>query len=109
MQPRVTCAPTTAALSLYSTASQSVIGPCLTHAPARPPPPASLALQTRHSKIEGFFGPGIRAIITPLEGTLLEVALISDGSAAGGLKDDEEVLPPLMPGLAPRVAKKKEA
>lgn len=45
-------------------------------------------------------------MITPLEGNQVDVALISDGSAAGGVKDDEEVLPPLMPGLAPRVVKK---
>lgn len=62
--------------------------------------------ETRLPKIESFFGPGIKATITPLEGTNLEVALVSDGSAAGGVKEDEEVLPPLMPGLAPRVVKK---
>lgn len=63
--------------------------------------------QSRLQKIESFFGPGIKAIITPQnEGKEIDVALISDGSAAGGVKEDEEVLPPLMPGLAPRVVKK---
>jgi hypothetical protein len=80
------------------------------HCPASPsgasrltPPPAP---QSRTSKFESFFGPGIRATLTELEGGV-DVALISDGSAAGGIAEDQEVLPPLMPGLAPRVVKKQ--
>lgn len=65
------------------------------------------ALQSRSSKFEAFFGPGIRVTLTTVEGGV-DVALISDGSAAGGIADDQEVLPPLMPGLAPRVVKKTE-
>jgi hypothetical protein len=62
--------------------------------------------QTRAVKFESFFGPGIRAKLTQIE-TGVDVALISDGTAAGGIAEDQEVLPPLMPGLAPRVVKKK--
>ena len=65
------------------------------------------APQSRTSKFESFFGPGIRVTLTELEGGVgVDVALISDGSAAGGIAEDQEVLPPLMPGLAPRVVKK---
>ena len=63
--------------------------------------------QSRTSKFESFFGPGVRAVLTPTESGV-DVALISDGSAAGGIASDEEVLPPLMPGLAPRVVKKSK-
>lgn len=61
--------------------------------------------QSRASKFTTFFGPGVTSTLTVTEKGV-DVALISDGSAAGGLSDDEEVLPPLMPGLPPRVAKK---
>ena len=61
--------------------------------------------QSRVSKFESFFGPGVRAKLTEITGGV-DVALISDGSAAGGITEDQEVLPPLMPGLAPRVVKK---
>ena len=57
--------------------------------------------ETRLSKFATFFGPGVSAVLNPTS-TGFDVALISDGSAAGGLANDEEVLPPLMPGLAPR-------
>ena len=63
------------------------------------------AVQSRAVKFESFFGPGIRVMLTQTEGGV-DVALISDGSAAGGIAEDQEVLPPLMPGLAPRVVKK---
>jgi hypothetical protein len=63
--------------------------------------------QTRASKFESFFGPGVRAVLTATEAGV-DVALISDGSVAGGVASDEEVLPPLMPGLAPRVVKKSK-
>ncbi len=70
-------------------------------------PPRSAAAQTRASKFESFFGPGVRAVLVATsEG--VDVALVSDGTVAGGLTSNEEVLPPLMPGLAPRVVKKKE-
>jgi hypothetical protein len=49
----------------------------------------------------------VRAVLTATEAGV-DVALISDGSVAGGVATDEEVLPPLMPGLAPRVVKKKK-
>ena len=58
--------------------------------------------QTRRSKFESFFGPGVSAVLIPSEKGV-DVALISDGSAAGGISDDMEMLPPLMPGLQPRV------
>lgn len=67
---------------------------------ARPASP-----QSRAAKFESFFGPGVRAQLTKTAAGV-DVALISDGSAAGGVAEDEEVLPPLMPGLAPRVVKK---
>lgn len=63
--------------------------------------------ETRASKFESFFGPGVRAVLTATEAGV-DVALISDGSVAGGVASDEEVLPPLMPGLAPRVVKKSK-
>jgi hypothetical protein len=61
--------------------------------------------QSRRAKFESFFGPGVSAVLTQTENGV-DVSLISDGSQAGGLADDEEVLPPLMPGLPPRVVKK---
>ena len=80
-----------------------------------PPPPAQRwpalthesfrSSQSRRAKFESFFGPGVSAVLTQTENGV-DVSLISDGSQAGGLADDEEVLPPLMPGLPPRVVKK---
>ncbi len=61
--------------------------------------------QTRQPKFESFFGPGVRALLTQTEAGV-DVVLVSDGTAAAGVASDEEVLPPLMPGLAPRVVKK---
>lgn len=61
--------------------------------------------QSRRAKFESFFGPGVSAVLTQTDKGV-DVCLISDGSQAGGLAEDEEVLPPLMPGLAPRVVKK---
>ena len=63
--------------------------------------------QSRQAKFESFFGPGVSAVLTKTENGV-DVSLISDGSQAGGLANDEEVLPPLMPGLAPRVVKKEQ-
>lgn len=63
--------------------------------------------ESRVSKFTSFFGPGVTAVLTQTEKGC-DVALISDGSAAGGIQNDEEVLPPLMPGLAPRVVKKQK-
>lgn len=57
----------------------------------------------RKDTIQTFFGPGIKAEIEPREGGV-EVALICDGSGAGrGEAQQQEVLPPLMPGLPARV------
>jgi hypothetical protein len=75
-----------------------------------PPPLDSPAVhaQTRAAKFESFFGPGVRAVLSATtEG--VDVALISDGTVSGGASSnsDEEVLPPLMPGLAPRVVKRE--
>jgi Protein of unknown function (DUF2854) len=57
----------------------------------------------RKDTIQTFFGPGIKAEIEPREGGV-EVALICDGSGAGrGETQQQEVLPPLMPGLPARV------
>jgi hypothetical protein len=50
----------------------------------------------------------VRAVLSATtEG--VDVALISDGTVSGGASSnsDEEVLPPLMPGLAPRVVKRE--
>lgn len=80
-----------------------------------------LESQTRVSKFDSFFGPGVVSnLVQTSDG--VDVQLISDGTSAGGLKvrpfphvsliadvsiqSDEEVLPPLLPGLAPRVVKK---
>lgn len=79
-------------------------GASVAHA-ARSHHDSRIAAQTRAVKFESFFGPGIRAKLTQIE-TGVDVALISDGTAAGGIAEDQEVLPPLMPGLAPRVVKK---
>lgn len=80
--------------------------PWLTLAPslavASPPVPV---LQTRAAKFDSFFGPGVACGLTQTEDGV-DVALVSDGSAAGGIRTDEEVLPPLMPGLAPRVRRR---
>eukprot|EP00884_Botryococcus_braunii_P011606 jgi/Botrbrau1/20446/Bobra.145_2s0010.1 len=57
----------------------------------------------RKDTIQTFFGPGIKAEIDPREGGV-EVALLCDGSGAGrGEAQQQEVLPPLMPGLPARV------
>lgn len=56
----------------------------------------------RIEKFQSFFGPGIKARLE-MKDTGTDIALISDGTGAG--KSDVEkkdVLPPLMPGLAPR-------
>jgi len=63
----------------------------------------------RLGKITGFFGPGVVAAVTPLEGTKVEVALITTGSGGGGELEDMEVLPPLMPGLPARYVKRGTA
>ena len=81
---------------------------CTVMSPNAASPPPSICyshLQSRQPKFQSFFGPGVRAVLSTTE-TGVDVALISDGSEAGGAASDEEVLPPLMPGLAPRVVKK---
>ena len=45
--------------------------------------------QTRQPKIEGFFGPGVTAVIVPGSDDKLDVLLISDGTAAAGVAEDE--------------------
>ena len=56
----------------------------------------------RQGKFQTFFGPGIVAEMNPVPGGM-DVALITDGSGQGkGGKEQEEVLPPLMPGMPAR-------
>lgn len=56
----------------------------------------------RQEKFQTFFGPGITAEIKSEEGNA-DVALMSDGSGDGiSGEDKKDVLPPLLPGLAPR-------
>lgn len=63
--------------------------------------------ETRLDKIQSFFGPGITASLDKTERGV-DVALTTDGSGAGrGGGQQQEVLPPLMPGLAPRVVNKQ--
>ena len=63
----------------------------------------------RLGKITGFFGPGVVAAATQLEGSKVEIALITTGSGGGGEMEDMEVLPPLMPGLPARYVKRGTA
>lgn len=64
--------------------------------------------ETRVDKIQTFFGPGITATVEKT-GAGVDVVLRSDGSGAGrGGGQQQEVLPPLMPGLAPRVVNKQQ-
>ncbi len=64
--------------------------------------------ETRLDKIQTFFGPGITATVEKTDAGV-DVALRSDGSGAGrGGGQQQEVLPPLMPGLAPRVVNKQQ-
>lgn len=57
----------------------------------------------RKDTIQTFFGPGIVADIKERPGGV-EVALVCDGTGAGrGKQQEQEVLPPLMPGLPARV------
>ena len=63
--------------------------------------------ETRLDKIQSFFGPGITATLDKVDQGV-DVALTADGSGAGrGGGQQQEVLPPLMPGLAPRVVNKQ--
>lgn len=58
--------------------------------------------QERQPKFQSFFGPGILAEVESKEGSA-EVALICDGSGSGiSGEEKKDVLPPLLPGLAPR-------
>ena len=66
------------------------------------------AAQSRAPKFAAFFGPGVRAVLTATAAGV-DVALVADGSVVGSgpaSEEDVDVLPPLMPGLAPRVVKK---
>jgi hypothetical protein len=66
----------------------------------------------RREKIQAFFGPGVTCGITEVGEGKVEVELVSAGSDAsgpGGMMDDMEVLPPLMPGLPPRYVKRGTA
>jgi len=62
---------------------------------------------SRQPKIEGFFGPGVKAVLTKTDaGT--DVALISTGDS-GTIPDEDdlwEILPPLQPGLPARRVRK---
>ena len=69
--------------------------------------PALLPAQTRQPKIQSFFGPGVSALVVKDGESNVSVSLVSDGTVAGGVAPDEEVLIPLLPGLPPRVVKKK--
>jgi hypothetical protein len=62
----------------------------------------------KNEKFQSFFGPGISAV-TQATDKGKSIALISDGSGQGMKGEDKEVLPPLMPGLAPRVVEKDAA
>jgi len=62
---------------------------------------ASLVPQSRQSKFTSFFGPGVSAVLTQTEKGV-DVALLSDGSAGGQAEEQDDVLPPLMPGLPAR-------
>ena len=56
----------------------------------------------RQPKLQGFFGPGIVAVLKPTEQGM-DVSLVCDGSGAGrGGGEQKDVLPPLMPGLKAR-------
>ncbi|KAK3273746.1 hypothetical protein CYMTET_18030 [Cymbomonas tetramitiformis] len=62
--------------------------------------------ESRQPKIQGFFGPGVTALIAGIEEGV-EVYLISEGTDAGAYDEDEwEILPPLQPGQPPRRVKK---
>ena len=45
--------------------------------------------QSRQSKVQGFFGPGVSAVIVEQADNAVQVSLISDGTAAGAIADDE--------------------
>ena len=63
---------------------------------------ASACRRRRLDKIQGFFGPGIVALLCPTEQGQ-DVALVCDGSGRGrGGDAKKDVLPPLMPGMKPR-------
>lgn len=64
------------------------------------------AWEGKREKFETFFGPGIKATTTETKRGM-DVALISDGSGAGMGGEEKEVLPPLMPGMAPRTREKE--
>lgn len=58
--------------------------------------------EQRQPKLQGFFGPGIIATLSPTEQGM-DVNLVVDGSGAGrGGGEKKDVLPPLMPGLPAR-------
>ena len=58
--------------------------------------------ETKLPKFQSFFGPGILAELTMRE-TGADIELISDGTGAGKTSTERrDVLPPLLPGLAPR-------
>lgn len=61
----------------------------------------------RQDKIQTFFGPGVQAEIQKTEKGV-DVYLMSDGSGAGrGGKAQQDVMPPLMPGLKARQNKQQ--
>lgn len=64
----------------------------------------------RVAKITSFFGPGVIAYATKMNGDehKVEIALITTGTG-GGEMQDMEVLPPLAPGLPPRYVKRGTA
>lgn len=79
--------------------------------PALPPEPGHRtllpavvwsALRCRQPKLQGFFGPGIVAVLKSTEQGM-DVSLVCDGSSTGrGGGEQKDVLPPLMPGLKAR-------
>ena len=76
--------------------------PPQTAAPADPAPATTHTHCRRLDKIQGFFGPGIVALLCPTDQGQ-DVALVCDGSGSGrGGDAKKDVLPPLMPGMKPR-------
>lgn len=62
----------------------------------------------RQDKIQTFFGPGVQAHIEKTDQGV-DVYLLSDGSGAGrGGKAQQDVMPPLMPGLKARQNKQQQ-